>query len=212
MLTGSLRRPARQAPPRRQLGFPGALRLAAPWLEWRVHAEKAWSRARFGRSRVVLVLLAACRFWQVALRSMQACSVAAECVCTVEPEALTALSGDGAPGPIPRPQGRSIDRGLVRARLPVEGASGRPSRRPSRDDGENDLDARCAPKLLGAHRVVTKRQRRAARSDIEGQNPSRPFRAANRSVSQRREPRGTGSSRANALRDAVSTGCTGTRL
>jgi hypothetical protein len=85
---------------------------------------------------------------------------------------------------------RCIDRGLVRARLPVEGASGRPSRRPSRDDGENDLDARCAPKLLGAHRVVTKRQRRAARSDIEDQNPSRPFRAANRSVSQRREPRG----------------------
>lgn len=134
--------------------------------------------------------LAACRFWQVALRSMQACSVAAECVRTVEPEALTALSGDGAPGPIPRPQGRCIDRGLVRARLPVEGASGRPSRCPSRDDGENDLDARCTPKLLGARRVVTKRQRRAARSDIEDQNPSRPFRAANRSVSQRREPRG----------------------
>jgi hypothetical protein len=106
------------------------------------------------------------------------------------PRPSPALSGDGAPGPTPRPQGRCVDRGLVRARLPVEGASGCPSRRPSRDDGESDLDARCAPKLLGARRVVTKRQRRAARSDIEGQNSSRPFRAANRSAPQRREPRG----------------------
>jgi hypothetical protein len=163
--------------------------------------------------RVVLVLLAACRFWQVALRSMQACSVAAECVRTVEPEALTALSGDGAPGPIPRPQGRCIDRGLVRARLPVEGASGRPSRRPSRDDGESDLDARCAPKLLGACRVVTKCQRRAARSDVEDHNSSRPFRAVNRSAPQRREPRGApGPVGLTLVRDAVGTGCTGTRL
>jgi len=145
MLTGSLRRPARQAPPRRQLGFPGALRLAAPWLEWRGHAEKAWSRARFGRSRVVLVLLAACRFWQVALRSMQACSVAAERVRTVEPEALLVFSGDGASGTKPRSQGRCLDREFVRARLSVEGASGRPNRRPSRGGGESDLGARCEP-------------------------------------------------------------------
>jgi hypothetical protein len=141
MLTGLLRRPARQAPPRRQLGFPGALRLAAPWLEWRVHAEKAWSRARSGRSRVVLVLLAACRFWQVALRSFQACSVAAERVRTVEPEALLVFSGDGASGTKPRParsgrRSRVLNGSLVSRRRfgssepsPVTGRRGKRPRR-----------------------------------------------------------------------------------
>lgn len=78
-------------------------------------------------------------------------------------------------------------REFVRARLPVEGPSGRNDRSLSRGGGNGGLGRAWRVHSLGAPRSTTKRQRRATRSDREP-NTLHVAPEADRSALQRREP------------------------
>jgi hypothetical protein len=121
-------------------------------------------------------------------------------------------SGDGTPGSPPRRQRRRVDREFVRARLSVEGPSGRNDRSLSRGGGNGDLGRVCRVHSLARHA-----RRRSARGEPHGPTESR---IRSTSFPRQTEARCNGVNRAThrcptrltLRRPSISNGCASTRL